>query len=274
MKIGITNIISLTEQVGKHILGKLKSGDFTVDSKENKTPVTSLDIYAANTIRDGLMSITPDIPIITEEDKDHNSTVKDKLSQPYKWFIDPIDGTKTALGFAKGKDDHDGWGVHLGLVNENTPERGFVYFPARNGGTLYFTDNDGISYKKVGENNPEKISVKSIPGNGKINASVGWQKFNHPENIAGRDYNPLYSVGGERVCLVAEGSSHIAWLNVPFAAWDIAASHAVLIGANGKIVTTKEGGNDLNYLNEKLALEPAVAGSLDSLKELGFYTKK
>ncbi len=273
MRIEIAQIISLTEQVGKNVLGKLKSGNLTVNYKKDNSPVTNLDEEAANAIRDGLRRLTPDIPIITEEDKDDASIVRDKLSQPFKWFVDPIDGTKTAIAYAEGREEHEGWGIHLGLVEGNMPEKGFVYFPAKNGGTLYFTCNDGLAYKKTGENDPKKISVKSIPENGPINASVGWQET-HPKKIADREYIPVCSVGGERVCLVADGSSHIAWLNRFFSPWDLAASHAVLRAANGVIVTSEDGGNDLDYSDENLAIKPCVAGALSSLRELGFYLKK
>ena len=273
MKIEIARIISFTEQAGKHVLGKLQSGDFTVRYKADHSPVTNLDEESASIIRDGLNSLTSNIPIITEEDKDDAAIIRDKLSQPVKWFVDPIDGTKTALGFAEGREHFDGWGIHLGLVENNKPEKGFVYFPAKNGGTLYFTSNDGIAYKKEGINDPQKISVKSISKNEPINASIGWQKETHPEKIGDREYIPICSVGGERVCFVADGSSHIAWLNATFSPWDIAASHAVLRAANGAIVTIDGGGNDLDYSNENLALRPCVAGDLTSLKELGFYLK-
>ncbi len=274
MRIEIARIISLTEQAGKHVLDKLRSGDFTVKYKEDQSPVTNLDEEAASLIRDGLSNLTPDIPIITEEDKDSESIVKDKLSQPTKWFIDPIDGTKTALGFAEGRENFDGWGIHLGLIEKNMPEKGFVYFPARNGGTFYFTGNDGIAYKKAGESNPRKISVKSISKNKPMGVSIGWQKETHPEKIGGREYIPIPSVGGERVCFVADSSSHIAWLNGIFSPWDLAASHAVLRAANGAMVTINDGGNDLDYSNKQLAIKPCVAGALNSLKELGFYLKK
>ena len=274
MKIEIARIIALTEQAGRHVLGNLKSGNFTVKYKEDNSPVTNLDEEAASIIRDGLSRLTPSLPIITEEDQDVSSVVRDKLSQPIKWFVDPIDGTQTALGFAEGRENYDGWGIHLGLIEGDMPEKGFVYFPARNDGTLYFTSNDGIAYKQIGKNEPEKISVKSISENEPIKASVGWLKETHPEKIAGREYIPVCSVGGERVCFVADGSSHIAWLNGFFRPWDIAASHAVLRAANGAIVTSDGNGNDLDYSNKKLALRPAVAGSLSSLKELGFYTRK
>lgn len=274
MRIEIARIILLAEQAGKHVLGKLKSGDFTVRYKKDHSPVTNLDEEAASIIRDGLGDLTPSIPIITEEDKDDASIVRDKLSQPVKWFVDPIDGTKTALGFAEGREEHDGWGIHLGLIEENIPQKGFVYFPARGGGTFYFTCNDGIAYKKnAGENDARKISVKSIPENRPMNVSVSWHKEAHPEKIAGREYIPIHSVGGERVCLVADGSSHLAWLKPSFAPWDIAASHAVLRAANGAIVTLENGGNSLDYSNENLALEPCIAGALSSLRALG-YSKK
>lgn len=274
MKLNVIGVLSLAKQTGKHVLHKLKSGDLTIQLKANNTPVTNLDIEAANLIRDGLNKLTPDIPIITEEDSEQISVVNDKLSQPVKWFVDPIDGTRTAIGYAKGKKDHDGWGIHLGLVDAKTPDKGFVYFPARDGGTFYFTGDDGKAYKQVGENDPVEISVKSLLENEKINASVGWKKKDQPQKIAGREYDPIFAVGGERVCLVADGTSHIGWLGASFSPWDIAASHAVLRAANGFIVALEDGGTDLGYSEQNLILKPGVAGALSLLEKLGYYLKK
>ena len=274
MKLNVVGIISLAKQTGRHVLHKLESGDLTVKLKSNNTPVTNVDIEAANLIRDGLSKLTPDIPIITEEDSDQISVVNDKLSQPVKWFIDPIDGTRTAIGFAKGKENYDGWGIHLGLVDSNMPDKGFVYFPAKDGGTFYFTSEDGRAYKQVGDNDPVEISVKSLLENEKIDASVGWRKKDQPQKIGGREYVPILAVGGERVCLVADGTSHIGWLGALFSPWDIAASHAVLRAANGLIVTLEDGSNDLGYSGKNLTLKPGVAGALSSLEKLGYYLKK
>ena len=274
MKINVVGILSLAKQIGKHALHKLESGDLTVQLKADNTPVTNVDIEAAGLIRDGLNKLTPDIPIITEEDSEQISVVNDKLSQPIKWFIDPIDGTRTAIGFASGKEDHDGWGIHMGLVDANMPDKGFVYFPARNGGTFYFTSEDGKAYKQVGENDPVEISVKSLLENEKISASVGWKKKDQPQKIGGREYDPIFAVGGERACLVADATSHIGWLGALFSPWDIAASHAVLRAANGFIVSLEDGDNNLGYSNRNLTLKPGVAGALSSLEKLGYCLKK
>ena len=274
MRIDIGNVIKLAERTGRQVLRKLQAKDFQVEQKKDGTPVTTLDIEAADLIREGLHQITPSIPVITEEDKDSINVVNAKLSQPIKWFVDPIDGTRTAIDYAQGKPNHDGWGIHIGLVENNKPEKGVVYFPARSEGTIYFTGNDGKAYKKVGDDIPKQISVKSLPEQGAIDVSLGWQKNEHPEQIGGREYNPICSVGGERVCLVADGTSHIGWLNGPFAPWDIAASHAVLRAANGEIVTSEHDGQDLDYSDEKLVLKPGVAGALDSLIRLGYCSNK
>ena len=62
-----------------------------VVSKADNSPVTAADIAAHTVIMDGLRTLTPDIPVLSEEDPP-GWEVRQHW-QRY-WLVDPLDGTK------------------------------------------------------------------------------------------------------------------------------------------------------------------------------------
>ena len=65
--------------------------DILVSTKSNKTPVTQIDIDSNIIISKMLYELTPEIPIISEEDYEG----QDK-HQSF-WIVDPLDGTSNYL---------------------------------------------------------------------------------------------------------------------------------------------------------------------------------
>ena len=64
------------------------SGNFTVTTKEDKTPVTQADVECEQAIRDIIESEFPDHGFYGEE------TGRTQADADYLWLVDPIDGTK------------------------------------------------------------------------------------------------------------------------------------------------------------------------------------
>ncbi len=60
-------IIELSVLAGESIL-KIYDTEFEIDEKKDSTPLTEADLPSHNIIVSGLKSITPDIPIISEEE--------------------------------------------------------------------------------------------------------------------------------------------------------------------------------------------------------------
>ena len=59
--------------------------------KDNQTPVTEIDLQSSNMIEEELNKLTPDIPVISEENQ------KPSKAADLFWIIDPLDGTKNYL---------------------------------------------------------------------------------------------------------------------------------------------------------------------------------
>ncbi len=62
-----------------------------VTSKVDDSPVTAADIAAHEVIVRGLQALTPDIPVLSEEDPPGWET---RQTWQRYWLVDPLDGTK------------------------------------------------------------------------------------------------------------------------------------------------------------------------------------
>lgn len=106
-----------------YLAGRLTLGYFQAgvrpDFKSDDTPVTAADRQAEELIRARLEQKYPRHAIVGEE-----FGVKEAAGASHRWFIDPIDGTKS---FIRGVPLY---GVLLGLEIEGCVEVGVAYFPA------------------------------------------------------------------------------------------------------------------------------------------------
>ena len=92
-----------------------------VEYKTDNTPVTAADLQAEEMIRGRIEKNYPGHAIVGEE-----YGLKESESATHRWFIDPIDGTKS---FMRGVPLY---GVLIGLEIEGRIEAGAAYFPALN----------------------------------------------------------------------------------------------------------------------------------------------
>ncbi|VDR30242.1 3'(2'),5'-bisphosphate nucleotidase CysQ [Raoultella terrigena] len=101
-----------------------------VASKKDDSPVTAADIAAHKVIMSGLLALTPDIPILSEEDPQEW-----QVRQHWQryWLVDPLDGTKE---FIKRNGEFT---VNIALIEKGKPVLGVVYAPVMK--VLYCAEN-------------------------------------------------------------------------------------------------------------------------------------
>ena len=105
-------------QAGRLTLGYYQTG-VQADFKADDTPVTVADRKAEELIRARIEKAYPGHSIVGEE-----YGLSETQDSTYRWFIDPIDGTKS---FVRGVPLY---AVLLGLEIEGRVEVGAAYFPA------------------------------------------------------------------------------------------------------------------------------------------------
>lgn len=79
--------------------------------------VTEFDLASERLIRARLSELTPELPIVGEEEGGERGAER-------VWYCDPIDGT---TNYAHG---HPVWGVSIGVMEGETPLAGAVVAPA------------------------------------------------------------------------------------------------------------------------------------------------
>lgn len=231
----LKQVCQLAREAGSLIMKFYSSEEsIKVSYKKDYTPITNVDFQAHNLIKKGLLFITPEIPILSEEDV-HNLK-KYKYWNSY-WLIDPLDGTKE---FLKKNGEFT---VNISLIENGIPILGVIYAPFFD--ILYSSFNKKawketkiglkkeihISYSKI----PLVVTSRSHPDQ-ELNNYLRTMKF----------YNIKKMGSSLKFCYIAEGRAQIYPRFGNTCIWDTAAGHAILIAAGGNIKTWT--GTDLNYL--------------------------
>lgn len=110
--------IAVIKEAGSRIVSIYNAG-FDVQFKEDETPVTYADLESDRIILNGLKSNFPMHSYLTEESEDDYL----RLSNPWCWIIDPLDGTKE---FVKKNDEFT---INIALSYEGRIVLGIVYAP-------------------------------------------------------------------------------------------------------------------------------------------------
>ena len=203
--------------------------------KSDNTPVTNADIEVNEILIKKIESLTPDIPIVSEESESH----KLSLNLEKFWLIDPIDGTYDYV------NNRDEFTLNAALIINKKPELGIVYAPAKK--RLFYSYGNGYSFE-ISEQKKTKLLCKKQTKSNQIKAVTYSQNLkpiiaNLHNKFGVTEYIKMKS--SLKFCVIATGEFDF-YVSEPRASeWDIAAGHAILKNAGG-IITDFEG-NDINY---------------------------
>ncbi len=238
----IQNLIEISKLAGAEILD-VYEGSFDVTIKDDLSPLTDADRRSNQIITDRLESLYPEIPILSEEGKQIDYSIREKWD--LFWLIDPLDGTKE---FVKRNGEFT---VNIALINHGKPIAGVVYAPVNS--TCWYGSGKNGSYKLEGNSRPTKINVKSDAENPiKIVSSRSHPSPKLQSYLDRFTNHEIVGMGSSlKICLVADGSAHIYPRLGPTMEWDSGAGHAVLKFAGGYL-TDVSTGNELVYNKEIL----------------------
>ena len=228
----LKQVVNIAKRASASILNVYNS-DFAVERKDDNSPLTEADMSSHKTIIDGLMDITPDIPILSEESA-HIPYHERKQWNIY-WLVDPLDGTKE---FIKGNGEFT---VNIALIQEHSPVLGVVYIPVSDTG--YYAYSGYGSYKTIHGSQPVAIHVRKTSKDhitiaGSRSHASGMQKKLY--SILGPNVVTLNRGSSLKFCLIAEGEVDLYARFGPTSEWDTAAAHCVVREAGGEVV-------DLNF---------------------------
>lgn len=221
----------LTIAAGAEIM-KIYAEDFAVETKADASPVTEADQRAEAVILAGLAKIAPDIPAVAEEEV-AAGRIPDIAGGTF-WLIDPLDGTREFIS-RNGE-----FTVNIALIRDGNPIMGCVHLPALN--ETYWGDTSG-AMRQRGDGAAEAVHVRAAPAEG-LTVMVSRSHLS-PETA---DYLEQFTIAEQRdagsslkLCRVAEGAADLYPRLGRTMEWDIAAGHAVLAAAGGRVDVLDDG---------------------------------
>ncbi|MBZ5486458.1 3'(2'),5'-bisphosphate nucleotidase CysQ [Halomonas aquamarina] len=221
--------------------------DFSIEEKEDKSPLTEADQAAHHIIVRGLKALPVQLPILSEEDMEGFTGVDDEGRY---WLVDPLDGTKE---FIKRNGEFT---VNIALIENGKPVLGVVTAPAL--GTAYVAAEGVGAFRIDKDGQRHAIRVAGKPTSGAAWRVVGSRSHPSPELAVWLEKlgkHEMLSMGSSlKLCLVAEGRADVYPRLGPTCLWDTGAAHAVLLEAGGRIETLN--GTPLNYSNPHEKLNP------------------
>ena len=206
--------------------------------KSDNTPVTNGDIEVNNILTKKISSITPEIPIISEET---SSNKKDKNLENF-WLIDPIDGTGSYI------NNKDEFTLNAALIINKKPLIGIIYAPGKNrlfysyGPLNSFEVFDGKEIKLSEKKKNKSNEVKAVSYSNEIKNEI--LKFHNKFKVT--SYQKMKS--SLKFCVIAAGEYDLYIADPRAYEWDIAAGHAILEHSGGTL--TDFNGNKILYGKE------------------------
>ena len=247
-------IVALAEDAGRAIL-EVYSTDFDVQSKDDESPLTQADLASHRWIDAGLRSLTPDIPVISEEEGLPDFAERSQWER--YWLIDPLDGTKEFVS------RNDEFTVNIALIVNHKPVLGVVHVPVF-GRTYVGCEGVGAS-RREGDADPVAIQVAAASSSpARIVGSRSHRGASldaYLENVGDYDMVPMGS--SLKFCVVAEGGADLYPRLGLTSEWDTAAAQAVVEQAGGSVVTLD--GKPMKYNAKEDILNPFffVIGAAD-----------
>ena len=270
-------LINIIEMASQLILQIYHRNNFMVEIKEDKSPLTEADKKANEYICNQLISIYPDIPIISEENKNADYNTRSKYE--FAWLIDPLDGTKE---FIRRNGEFT---VNIGLIHLGVPVAGFVNIPC-SGITYWAIKGCGAWKKNYNEDESVMIESREALYGGLIKkrksivlASRSHMNDETTEYISKLGEVELKNVGSSiKLMWIAENKADIYPRLAPTMEWDTCASDAILreLGGGCQIyfkgeteigvgVGREEGWKDVEYLiyNKESLINPSFIARVD-----------
>lgn len=232
-------------EAGLEIMQVYRS-DFDVAHKQDKSPVTEADLRAHRVIEARLRALTPEIPILSEEEKALPFSVR-KTWDTY-WLVDPLDGTRE---FVKRNDEFT---VNIALIHQHQTILGVVYAPVPK--ALYFAAEGLGAWRRQDDEPKLAIQCRKLDetrmrlASSRSHANKAVQAF-----VAKLGKHDSFPMGSSlKFCVIAEGKADLYPRLGLTSEWDTAAAQCVVEQAGGQVTDTRM--RPLRYNTKDSLLNP------------------
>jgi len=199
--------------------------EFEVRHKPDQSPVTSADLAAHDIISEGLSSLEPGLPILSEEGEIPPFEERSRW-QSY-WLVDPLDGTR---GFAARSGEFT---VNVALVSNGEPVLGVVAVPVS--GICCAAVRGGGARVEHADGARESIHTRRLPGHQVVVLRSRRRRHADVDRLIAQlgAVRVIRASSSLKACLVARGIADLYPAFGPTSEWDTAASQCLLEEAGG-----------------------------------------
>jgi len=241
----LPELIEVSQIAGKAIL-EIYQGDFAVSHKADRSPLTQADLASHRLICDALQSLTPGIPLLSEESAAVDFATRASWNE--YWLVDPLDGTREFV------NRNGEFTVNIALVRDHQPVLGIVHVPVSGLTYTGVIDSGAHRQEMNGQSHPIRVrrpcAHPLVVVGSRSHATPRLQHY-----LVALGAHQFVSMGSSlKFCLVAEGRADLYPRLGPTSEWDTAAAHAVVAAAGGQVVTLD--GQALSYNGKESLLNP------------------
>ena len=227
------SLINTFNEAG-HVALNLRKAGLKKEIKADNTPVSNGDIEVNKILIKKISEITPNIKIVSEESTEH----KDDKSLKDFWLIDPIDGTKDYI------NNRDEFTLNAALILNKKPAIGVITVPAKK--RIFYSYALSNSYELINDQEINLIDkkknykeLKAVSYSDELKSEIAEVHKKH--NIT--SHQKMKS--SLKFCVIAAGEFDLYAAEPRACEWDIAAGHAILEHAGGRITDFND--NEILY---------------------------
>jgi len=219
-------LTEVARHAGAEIL-RIYAADFATTRKPDQSPVTDADLAAEAVILAALLRLTPDIPIVAEEDAQVRGLPAHAAER--FWLVDPLDGTKEFV--ARNGE----FTVNIALIERGVPVLGIIHLPALR---ETYRGHSGIAERSADGAPFQPIRARTPPADGAImtiSRSHAARELVKAEEMGERIQGTIVAGSSLKFCRLAEGAADLYPRLGTTMEWDTAAGHAILDAAGGSV---------------------------------------
>jgi 3'(2'), 5'-bisphosphate nucleotidase len=237
-------VIAVAREAGAAIMEVYRQ-DFSVEHKDDRSPLTQADLAAHRIIVAALEKLTPEVPVLSEESASLPWPVRQAWTR--YWLVDPLDGTRE---FVKKNGEFT---VNIALIEDHQPVFGVVHAPALD--ELHYGERGRGAFVRMGDDDVALNTRRPAVSPLRVAASRSHLDERTAALLARLGEIETASMGSSlKFCRIAEARIDLYPRFGLTSEWDTAAAQALVEAAGGVVLTLD--GEPLRYNTKDSLLNP------------------